>query len=369
MKEPRNFNVALNGYRGLCALLVFGFHLGSAGVVAWPSGSALADEAASLWMSLAYGVDMFFMISGFVIVASLARHATVGGFLRDRFVRIFSAWVPTVIAVTAICLAFHMKVFADVSLSEGIGIFVANLLLLPPLLPIPLIHMVSWSLTYEWVFYLTAAAGALIRRHIPHRLWVTALWAAFIVGFIAFYPRAVYFLTGVLVYRHQDWFVRHSRWLRFPALSFVVFLVAWRATGIDQAQLDVTWPALLVSGRWLLAVIAFAASVHLFASVCLSADRQTAFLETRTFQFLGAISYSFYLWHALVMAFVKRVMAVFVAPEAGDAMAFALFAVLSLGIALAVSWSSWALFEVRLAKRMRRWLTQRDPIGSAVHAR
>ena len=32
---PTDFNVALNGYRGLCALMVFGYHAGNAGVIAW----------------------------------------------------------------------------------------------------------------------------------------------------------------------------------------------------------------------------------------------------------------------------------------------------------------------------------------------
>src|ERR1043165_6713290 len=93
------FNPAVNGYRGLCALLVFVFHCGSAGVIAWPSGSLLADSGAWLWSACRYGVEMFFMISGFVILGSLLRHASVQASLQDRVVRIFSAWVPTLIVV------------------------------------------------------------------------------------------------------------------------------------------------------------------------------------------------------------------------------------------------------------------------------
>src|SRR5690349_14964115 len=153
MKDTRaDFNFTLNGYRGLCAMFVFVFHLGSAGVIAWPGGTPFADAAYNLWASLSYGVDMFFMISGFVILGSLLRHDRVGLFIQDRVIRIFTAWVPAILAVTAICVALRMKVFADVSLTEGIWIFIANLLLLPPLVPVPLIHIGSWSLTYEWVF-------------------------------------------------------------------------------------------------------------------------------------------------------------------------------------------------------------------------
>ena len=62
------FNVALNGYRGLCALLVFVFHVGSAGVTDWPADSLGGEATGYLWSSLTYGVEMFFMISGFVIL-------------------------------------------------------------------------------------------------------------------------------------------------------------------------------------------------------------------------------------------------------------------------------------------------------------
>src|ERR1700728_806660 len=163
--EKRDFNPSLNGYRGFCALLVFGFHLGSAGVVALPHGTWLEDGMRELWTSLAYGVEMFFMISGFVILGSLLRHATLRGFLQDRFVRIYSAWIPALMAVTAVCVVLHMKMFAGASVSVGLGIFLANLFLLPPLLPFPLVHQGSWSLSYEWVFYLSAVTGLwLVRR-------------------------------------------------------------------------------------------------------------------------------------------------------------------------------------------------------------
>jgi len=162
MSHPRQgFNTALNGYRGLCAALVFVYHLGSAGVMPLPRGDAFSDGLTFLWSSLAYGVEMFFMISGFVILGSLLRHASVAEFLKDRFIRIFSAWVPALVAVTLVCSALNMKMLADLSFLERLGIFTANLLLLPPLVPLPLIHFGSWSLTYEWVFYFTAATGAL----------------------------------------------------------------------------------------------------------------------------------------------------------------------------------------------------------------
>src|SRR5579864_3242300 len=111
VSNRQHFNAALNGFRGFCALSVFLFHLGSAGVVSWPRGSAVKDAVAYLWVSLAYGVEMFFMISGFVILGSLLRHSTLRGFLQDRFIRIYSAWVPALMAVATVCIVLKMKMF------------------------------------------------------------------------------------------------------------------------------------------------------------------------------------------------------------------------------------------------------------------
>lgn len=356
MSKKQDFNAALNGYRGFCALLVFGFHLGSAGVVPLPGGTLLEDAAANLWASLAYGVEMFFMISGFVILGSLLRHATLKGFLQDRFIRIYSAWVPALAAVTAVCIVLKMKMFTDVSFLQGLGIFTGNLFLLPPLLPLPLVHQGSWSLSYEWVFYISAVTGAwLLRRRAP-QAWAVCAWAIFSGLFVCLYPRSLFFLTGVTVFGLQAWFRRRERWLKFPLLSLLVFLAAWRLTEADKGELGGTLFTWIASGQWAAAVVAFVAALHMFASIALNTSRQFAFLGSRAFQFLGTISYSFYLWHALVMSATKRFANVYVAPRFGVPAAFLVFFISSMAIALLVSWASWTIFEVRFAKLLRQKL-------------
>lgn len=372
-RQRPDFNLSLNGYRGLCASLVFVFHLGSAGVVQWPGGTPVQDWAYLFWSSCQYGVEMFFMISGYVILGSLLRHASVGGFLKDRCIRIFSAWVPALIAITIVCVAFRMKMFAHVTALKGVTIFTANLFLLPPLVPLPGIHLGSWSLTYEWMFYLTAALGALLLRariRAPSRRHLAiAAWIILPALLIWIYPRGMYFLTGVLVFRYRDWFVAHRGWLRAPLMSFLVFLVAWHFAqlGGNEHRHD-TMFAMAQGGRWVAIVIAMLASLHLFASICTNASVQTAFLQSRVFQFLGNISYSFYLWHALVMSAVKRIVIPYVVPEYGTAVGFVVFGVVSLAIALPVSWASWKLFEGRLAQLARKSWSRPVALRSAARA-
>ncbi|MEY4579023.1 MAG: hypothetical protein RL701_3726 [Pseudomonadota bacterium] len=354
-KPARNkaeYSSALNGYRGLCALLVFLFHTGSAGVI---DTAQLGANAEFLWRSLSLGVEMFFMISGYVILGSLLRHETVAGFLRDRFVRIYSAWAPALVAVALVCVVFKLKTFAGLSAAQSFGVIVANFCLLPPLAPVPLVHWGSWSLTFEWVFYLSASLAALLlRAHAPR--WTLWLWALLVAAFVVRYPRAVFFGTGVVVFARRAWFEQRRTWLRAPWLSFCVFLLSWHALHLEAFDSTETLFSLLRGDRWLLALVAVLASVHMFASIVLCASREVALLQNATFQFLGKISYSFYLWHALVMALVKRPIIAHVLPRAGEAWSFLLFVVLSSSLSIVIAWLSWSVFEVRVAGLMQRSL-------------
>jgi peptidoglycan/LPS O-acetylase OafA/YrhL len=345
----------LNGYRGLCASLVLLYHVANGGVVAM---DALGQAFGYALSSARYGVELFFMISGFVISGSLVRHSTLGAFLRDRFVRIYSAWGPLVLFVAAFSWPLHLKGFAHVTFAQGLWMTLANFLLLPPLIPTKLVHGVSWSLTYEWVFYIAAASCVLLLRKpgVAQRV-ASALWAVLVTAFVVMFPRSLFFLTGVLVFRHSAFFERHRAWLRSPWLSLAVFLLAWRYTGADKAELTETMIDWARDGRLLAVPVAFAASLHMFASVTLRASSAFAFLETRTFQFLGKISYSFYLWHLLVVAAVKRVVTALVVPHLGAGVGIAILIVVAFALSLPVAWASQEFLETRFARVLRGWLS------------
>jgi peptidoglycan/LPS O-acetylase OafA/YrhL len=257
---------------------------------------------------------------------------------------------------------------ADLGFLERLWIFTANLLLLPPLVPLPMIHFGSWSLTYEWVFYFTAATGALILRRRPMRRWAVVAWIAAAAVFVCLYPRALFFVTGVLVFARRAWFMRHIRWLRFPALSLLVFLIAWKLTDANQAQLSDTLFDWARDGRWVAACVAFIASLHMFASACLNASGEFSFLRTRAFQFMGNISYSFYLWHGLVMAAVKRVVNSHIVPAHGQEVGFVVFAMSCLVVSVLLAWTSWKVFEVAVAKILRNRLASRPAPAEAMRA-
>ncbi|HET8936708.1 MAG TPA: acyltransferase [Polyangiales bacterium] len=352
MGSQSSFNRALNGYRGFCALLVFVFHAGNAGVISTAELGVIPDF---VWTSLRYGVEMFFMISGYVILGSLLRHASIGQFLSDRFIRIYSAWLPALVSVSLVCALFNAKMFQGMIAPERFRLFLANLLLLPPFVPLPLVHRGSWSLSYEWVFYFTAAVGAALQRQrAGEGRWVTGIYLLLAATFVFLFPRSTFFLTGVVVFMNAEWFERRRQWLQMPLLSMFVFLIAWRFTTVDEAELTITYWDFLGDYRWLAAIVAFVASLHMFACVVYRSSRQFSFLDSRVFQFLGRISYSFYLWHTLVMSVIKRLVTPFVVPHVGVGIGFSVFVLASGAVSLAISWLSWTLFEVRMAQAAQR---------------
>ncbi len=232
----------INGFRGVCVLMVFLHHVAN-------SGLPPKADTASVWqtglyqtfMSLGYGVELFFMISGYVIVLSLRHHASIGAFLKDRVLRIFPVWVPLMLALALVGTLGSWRVFAHTDSLQWLGVVASNLLLLPPLLPLPAAHPASWSLSYEWVFYLTAAAGAaLCRRPLqapkPQRAGVLLLWGLATALLLACFPRSLFFLPGVLVALQPALAQRLARSARLAPLSLAVLLYAWYATGIFPAD-------------------------------------------------------------------------------------------------------------------------------------
>ena len=147
--------------RFVAALLVVYFHFGLFGD-AQPAFPAAPQDRAWPWMDhiTGYGwigVQVFFVISGFVIVASADRSAP-GEFLIRRAIRILPAlWVYTFIAFTIRYLA-----------GEPLSILLDSLLRSIILFPIgPYVDGVIWTLVVEAVFHSLIALLLAVRPRNP----------------------------------------------------------------------------------------------------------------------------------------------------------------------------------------------------------
>jgi peptidoglycan/LPS O-acetylase OafA/YrhL len=339
--------------RGFAALCVFVFHIFSAKVLALPAALSGVEAVSA---ALQYGVELFFMISGYVILGSLLRHDSLRAFFADRLLRIYPAFFLPLLLVFITGPFMHWGFFAGIGLGDYLADFLGNLLFLPTIFPVPLAHWAAWSLSYEWAFYLAAAALIFLgrQRRLSWPLCI-ALGVAALCLF-NFYPRALFFLPGIAVFLSADWLKDNRQLLRFPMLALVAFFTAWWMTGVTLSQPSSQLLPWVMDGRILMVLIALAAGGYLFATIVHGEGLFSRLLRTRLFIFLGTISYSFYLWHPIVIVALKRLVLERL-PEAWQGWGSGiLFVTLSTFGSLALGWLSWRVFEVQVARFLKRRL-------------
>ncbi|MDB5816399.1 MAG: hypothetical protein JWQ11_39 [Rhizobacter sp.] len=358
-KQKLGYLPTINGFRGICVSLVFLHHVGNSGLPPLDPASFWQVALHEVLMSFRYGVELFFMISGYVILNSLRRHPKISGFLQDRALRIFPVWLPIVVLLVVASTIVSREGFEIAPFWSWVARSGANILLIPPLYELPLAHPASWSLTYEWVFYLASAAAAFLWRRPGTWGIVKLAWLLAVVLLICAYPRALFFVPGVMVAMKPEWM---SGIRRVPVLAFVslpLFLFAWLSTGIVPAEYYKPLWTVMMEGHAIGVVVAFLAGLHLFACVTAPEPRGLGLLSRRAVQHLGTISYSFYLVHPLAMSAVKSVVLKVMPNAHGSWAATFVLAVVSALLSWGLSYLAWLWLEQRLG----RWLKARRAPG------
>jgi peptidoglycan/LPS O-acetylase OafA/YrhL len=310
MKPGRDKFESLEMIRALAALTVVFFHTqiiftGRTGIV--PLGGVFGAGSR--------GVDLFFVLSGFIIAyihaGDIGRPARVGHYFYSRFVRIYpSVWITTLLALAVYLIGFGGPDKADKLQPWSIG---ASFLLLPQ--HGDALVNVTWSLKYEIFFYLLFAL-AILRRSIG--LWLILLWQAsvltvYLIGqplewsWISFYLRPIVLEFGlglisawVVINRARFTLLDNRRFVTgMLALGVTVFVAAELAQAYAPTALE-AWPDFLVFG-------VSAAFIVISLAVI---DIQRRYTVPRILVVLGGASYSIYLVHfstiSLLAAFLTK---------------------------------------------------------------
>lgn len=341
-------HLGIQGLRGACVLAIFAYHVVNSGL---PPQVDSAVGQMLLWLTtgLRYGVEVFFMISGYVIVQSLRRHSSISAFLTDRLLRIFPLWIPLALAmVTAAWFVSVRNGTPPPNALASTPSFLAALAILSPVFPVPGIHPAQWSLNYELCFYAIAATAWSLTR--KSAIWRWA-WLVPAAAFVVLFPRALFFVPGVIVALAEPWLKNKRNRLTLGWLGIFLAWVSWLMTGANEAALSYTLIDYFAVGYGPCVAAAFVGSSFFFAwLVVCRRNTSGSLLQTPLMLWLGQISYSFYLLHPIVMAGVKRGLLPHLPLHGWDA-ALALF-VIALPLSCLASWLCWSLLEVRL----RQWL-------------
>ena len=110
--------------------------------------------AQQLFINLgAVGVGVFYIISGFVISFSISKRERLK-FLLNRIARIFPVVIAALIVDYAVLSAYHV-IWTDSNNLPSLRDYLVNaFLLLRPILGLPFVNGVLWTLEIEFVFYL-----------------------------------------------------------------------------------------------------------------------------------------------------------------------------------------------------------------------
>ncbi|WP_307528807.1 acyltransferase family protein [Streptomyces umbrinus] len=148
----------LDALRGIAALVVVFEHA---------SYSFMAEFRQDLMPQFntgRYGILVFFLVSGYIIPASLERRGCVRTFWIGRVFRMYPLWATAVAAVLAVNL-LGFSDMRDFGGQSAATVSVAHAGLLQELLGTPSVLLVLWTLSYEMAFYLLVVALFTVRLH------------------------------------------------------------------------------------------------------------------------------------------------------------------------------------------------------------
>jgi peptidoglycan/LPS O-acetylase OafA/YrhL len=336
-----NFSPGIHGLRGLAALLVFVFHV-------YDLPRKLTVIPLPFWVQAAFrampaGVNIFFIISGYLITASLIRHANVRAFLLDRVARIYPVFLFLHLMLFLLAPVLKYKWLTGITPGEWVIHFVSNLLFLPGIFNLPLMQLNAWSLSYEAAFYLFSAAIYALNTR-SRRVSLVLLFGG-APALIAIYPGAAFFAVGAFVFflvngTHSTLAATLPR-LGIPSFFIFLFIMGYALTSEH------------IYAAWLAVPFGF----FFFLDVVRRTPKISSVLESGFMQFFGTISYSFYLWQAVVTFPLKFAMVKILIGKWGmsPVPAMVVFGLVGLALTVPVSWLSWRILE----KEGGRWLKAR----------
>lgn len=275
--------------RALAAFLVVFVHLERVATLAGlPAGATVFGNS---------GVDVFFVISGLIMVVTTSgpRRQTPQGFLRNRFTRIAPVYWSITLAVFALALVtpgLLQSTTADpVQLAKSLA-FIPYARADGEMHPVV---FVGWTLNYEMAFYVIFALGLML----PGRIAGLALSIGILVAAAAFGQIAR--PEGVLGFYCAPMILEFGAGMLLGALYVRERLPSgrgWAWTAVAIAPLAL---ALMLAGPWLWPqfdrALMFGAPAVVLVAAGLVAERARLVLDQGWIQLLGAASYSVYLTH------------------------------------------------------------------------
>lgn len=317
----------LTGVRGLAACGVFLFHIWvTAGSRPINFGAAVGFDLTPIFAGGWVGVDLFFVLSGFVLTWPYLRQKKFQfrfrDFIRRRLLRVVPAYYVQFTILAVLALAGVLGDFPSVSNVIAHLLFLHNFNFDWS----GTLNGAWWTLPVEWQFYLVFPVLLFfisrfgIARTLPWIVLIVLSWRIGAMAWINAYDSGAsigkkVWLLEQLPGRIDQFFIGMSAaWMTFhawPRLSnsfrnrLSLGLIAF-GFGLTILMLFILWPRVQVywRGHWLLYVwhllVAFALATFV-AGLALGGRFGRLLMGNRLMLGLGEIAYSVYLWNYIVL--------------------------------------------------------------------
>ena len=336
-----------------------------------------AHKLTEFWAAGAHGVDLFFVISGFVIVwvASDVQRGMNGAadFLFARATRIYPLWWLFAGAMAAVLLIFKGVPWDAARLDpkelDGTVHLIKSFALWPQ--PEHPVLGVGWTLVHEMYFYV---GSALLILCVPakYRLQAVLVWGlcVLIASFaglstsygqslteLAFNAMTLQFVAGAVVA-----YMIKAGWRRFALASAILGTAGLISTflGLDRDLLSAlpiafNWTQLDPAGPPWRRVILYGlpAAMLIYGLVALEIEGKLSNRIPNGLVALGDWSYSLYLCHVLTISAAGR--ATYLAFGNKSAWATALWLLSASVLSLLTAALTYQFFERPLIRYFRRW--------------
>jgi peptidoglycan/LPS O-acetylase OafA/YrhL len=278
------FNAAAHGLRGVASILVLAAHImGGTARHIYPDKTNYVRLIEHPWYLGTFGVEIFFVISGFVILPSALRY-NLGEFALRRFIRIY----PLFFVLSLVFVSLNVATNAYAHLNN-VGSIFAGLLFVNLFTGTEQLTPNAWSLSFEVAFYVLTGlivAFAVKRRSVVAGGSAIGLAAAFLV----FFPITIYFLIGIAMRLLVRTIRRATVQTRIAEMAAALMLIWFASRGhFDYTSWTqfrgIVVPSILVS-----------ISAYFYLALMPGSATSWA-LSGRALRYAGDVSYSLYLVH------------------------------------------------------------------------
>lgn len=302
--------VPLTGIRSLAALWVFFYHSKSELIRAFPGQSWFIEGVTGCGY---LGVDLFFTLSGFILAynySGLCSNLKRGDYLRYLWLRLARIYPVHLFTLILFVIAVLGAKLCEIGLTKpefyNTADFFWNIFLVQAWsFPVrPSWNTLSWSVSCEWLAYLTLPFWLLIHRGRSTAAHITlygilAVALVFICHSIRFDSTFGYglirilfeFNLGIIAYHLFN--IRFAKELHWTAIMLVSSVVVF-VTPYFIREFD--FPVFLLSPVFGVIILGLSYENSLFSRI----------LSWRPLVYGGYVSYSFYMIHELILLVARK---------------------------------------------------------------